>query len=151
MSTNNMNSNNMNSKSIKNIDITGRKNISKIIPEQLDTQRKQASKFDFPEYYYDTPYQDLIIRSLYLDLPDLLDTEKKVLTREINKKLSSYKQQDIKNEISTDLKFKKDKIINTLQLVSRDEFEVLKKIVQKQDATIKKLMKTKSVKKAKRS
>ena len=58
---------------------------------------------------------------------------------------------DIKKEISTDLKFKKDKIINTLQLVSRDEFEVLKKIVQKQDATIKKLMKTKSVKKAKRS
>jgi BMFP domain-containing protein YqiC len=58
---------------------------------------------------------------------------------------------DIKREISTDLKFKKDKIINTLQLVSRDEFEVLKKIVQKQDATIKKLMKTKSVKKAKRS
>jgi len=58
---------------------------------------------------------------------------------------------DIRKEISTDLKFKKDKIINTLQLVSRDEFEVLKKIVQKQDATIKKLMKTKSVKKAKRS
>ena len=58
---------------------------------------------------------------------------------------------DIKKEISTDLKFKKDKIINTLQLVSRDEFDVLKKIVQKQDATIKKLMKTKSVKKAKRS
>ena len=56
---------------------------------------------------------------------------------------------DIKKEISTDLKFKKDKIINTLQLVSRDEFEVLKKIVQKQDATIKKLMKTKSVKKVK--
>ena len=58
---------------------------------------------------------------------------------------------DIKKEISTDLKFKKDKIINTLQLVSRDEFEVLKKIVQKQDATIKKLMKSKNVKKAKKS
>ena len=58
---------------------------------------------------------------------------------------------DIKKEISTDLKFKKDKIINTLQLVSRDEFEVLKKIVQKQDATIKKLMNSKNVKKAKKS
>ena len=102
MSTNNTNSNNMNSKSIKNIGITGRKNISKIVPEQLDTQRKEASNFDFPEYYYDTPYQNLIIRSLYLDLPDLLDTEKKVLTREINKKLASYKQQDIKNEIYSD-------------------------------------------------
>ena len=40
---------------------------------------------------------------------------------------------DIKKEISTDLKFKKDKIINKLQLVSREEFEVLKKLVQKQD------------------
>jgi|TARA_B100001093_G_scaffold100856_1_gene92960 BMFP domain-containing protein YqiC len=57
---------------------------------------------------------------------------------------------DIKKEISTDLKFKKDKIINTLQLVSRDEFEVLKKIVQKQDAKIKKLIKSKNAKKAKK-
>mgnify|MGYP006224823761 FL=1 len=56
---------------------------------------------------------------------------------------------DIKKEISTDLKFKKDKIINKLQLVSRDEFEVLKKLVQKQEITIKKLLKkTKTVKKS---
>ena len=46
---------------------------------------------------------------------------------------------DIQKEISTDLKFQKDKIINKLQLVSREEFEVLKKIVQKQDKIIKKL------------
>ena len=58
---------------------------------------------------------------------------------------------DIKKEIYTDLKFKKDKIINKLELVSREEFEVLKKIVQKQDATIKKLIKNKKTKKAKRS
>ena len=58
---------------------------------------------------------------------------------------------DIKNEISTDLKFKKDKIINKLNLVSRDEFEVLKKIVQKQDSIIKKLLNTKKTKKVKRS
>ena len=55
---------------------------------------------------------------------------------------------DLKKELSTDLKFKKDKIINKLQLVSRDEFEVLKKLVQKQDAIIKKLKK--KTKKAKR-
>ena len=53
---------------------------------------------------------------------------------------------DIRKEISTDLKFKKDKIINKLELVSREEFEVLKKIVQKQDATIKKLIKIKKLK-----
>ena len=49
---------------------------------------------------------------------------------------------DIKKEISTDLKFKKDKIIGKLNLVTREEFEVLKRIVQKQDAIIKKLNKT---------
>ncbi len=58
---------------------------------------------------------------------------------------------DIKKEISTDFKFKKDKIINKLQLVSREEFEALKKLVQKQEATIKKLMKSKNIKKVKKS
>ncbi len=56
---------------------------------------------------------------------------------------------DIKKELSTDLKFKKDKIINKLQLVSREEFEVLKKLVQKQDLTIKKLLKNSKIKKVK--
>ena len=55
---------------------------------------------------------------------------------------------DIKKEISTDLKFKKDKIINRLDLVPREEFEVLKKIVQKQDVIIRKLRKNKKTKKA---
>ena len=36
---------------------------------------------------------------------------------------------DIKKEITTNLKFNKDKIINKFELVSRQEFEVLKKIV----------------------
>ena len=58
--------------------------------------------------------------------------------------------EDIKKEISTDLKFKKDKIINKLELVSSEECEVLKKIVQKQDAIIKKLIKNKKTKKVKK-
>ena len=45
---------------------------------------------------------------------------------------------DIRKEISTDWKFKKDKLISRLNLVSREEFEVLKKLVQKQDALIRK-------------
>ena len=57
---------------------------------------------------------------------------------------------DIKNEISTDFKFQRDKIINKLDLVSREEFEVLKKLVQKQEATIQKLNKKKNSKKAKK-
>ena len=53
---------------------------------------------------------------------------------------------DIRKEISTDLKFKKDKIINKLDLVSREEFEVLKKIVQKQEIQIQKIQKRKKSK-----
>ncbi len=57
---------------------------------------------------------------------------------------------DIRKEITNDFKFKKDKIINKLDLVSREEFEVLKKIVQKQDLVIKNLQKSKKTKKAKK-
>ncbi len=78
-------------------------------------------------------------------------------TEKILKSLSSLIEngiltsKDIQKEISTDLKFKKDKFINNLNLVSREEFEVLKKIVQKQDIIIKKLLKSKKAKKAKKS
>tara|TARA_B100000963_G_C22352094_1_gene547744 strand:- start:56 stop:292 length:237 start_codon:yes stop_codon:yes gene_type:complete len=51
---------------------------------------------------------------------------------------------DIKKEISTEIKFKRDKIINKLQLVSREEFEILKKLVHKQELIIKKLSKKKT-------
>ena len=47
------------------------------------------------------------------------------------------------------LKFERDKLINKFQLVSREEFEVLKKVVQKQDSMLKKLIKKKT-KKAKK-
>jgi len=53
---------------------------------------------------------------------------------------------DLKKEISNELNFKKDKIVNKLELVSRQEFEILKKIVQKQDVTIKKILKKKKLK-----
>ena len=58
---------------------------------------------------------------------------------------------DLKKEISTDFKFKKDKIINQLNLVTRAEFEVLKKIVQNQDKIIKELKKNTKIKKVKKS
>ena len=78
-------------------------------------------------------------------------------TEKILKSLSSLIEngiltsKDIKEELSTDLKFKKDKLINKFQLVSREEFEILKKIVQKQDAIIKKLIKNKKIKRVKKS
>ena len=59
--------------------------------------------------------------------------------------------QDVKKEILTNIKFQKDNLIEKLQVVSREEFEVLKKIVQKQEKQIEKLKKKKITKKAKRS
>ena len=58
---------------------------------------------------------------------------------------------DIQKEISTDLKFRKEKLISKLQLVPREEFNVLKKIVQMQGITIRKLLKKNKIKRAKRS
>ena len=57
---------------------------------------------------------------------------------------------DIKKEISTDLKFGRDRLVNKLQLVSREEFEILKKRINKQDLAIKKLSKKKNSTKAKK-
>jgi BMFP domain-containing protein YqiC len=65
----------------------------------------------------------------------------KVLSSLIENGILSSK--DIKNEISNDLKFTKDKLINKLQLVSREEFEVLKKMTQKQELIIRRLIKKK--------
>ena len=56
---------------------------------------------------------------------------------------------DVKKELITNLKFRKDNIVSKLDLVSREEFEVLKKLVEKQDQKIKKSMtKTKRAKKS---
>jgi len=58
---------------------------------------------------------------------------------------------DIQRELSSDLKFRKDKLISKLNLVSREEFEVLKKLVQKQNEIIKNLQKKKKSRKVKKS
>ncbi len=56
---------------------------------------------------------------------------------------------DVKKELVTNLKFKKDDIIGKLDLVSREEFEILKKVVEKQDLKIKEMSKkSKKVKKS---
>ena len=54
---------------------------------------------------------------------------------------------DIKKELMTNFKFKKNDIVGKLDLVSREEFEILKKLVEKQDLKIKKMSnKTKKAK-----
>ena len=56
---------------------------------------------------------------------------------------------DVKKELITNFKFKKDNIVSKLDLVSRDEFDALKDLVEKQDKKIKELIKKKT-KKAKK-
>ena len=52
---------------------------------------------------------------------------------------------DVKKEILNNFKFKKDDIISKLKLVSREEHEILKKIVLKQEREIAKLKKKKKL------
>ena len=59
--------------------------------------------------------------------------------------------QDVKKELVNNLKFKRDNLIDKLQLVSRDEFNVLKKIIEKQQKQINLLKKKKKPTKAKKS
>ena len=70
----------------------------------------------------------------------------KILTDLVEKGILS--SQDVKKEILTNLRFQKSTLVSKLELVSRDEFEILKKIVQKQEKTLKKLLKTRKVKKS---
>ena len=58
--------------------------------------------------------------------------------------------EDLKKEFSNNLKFQRENLIEKLELVTREEFNVLKKIVQKQEMKIKQLQK-KKIKKVKRS
>ena len=59
--------------------------------------------------------------------------------------------QDAKKELVNSLRFKRDNLIDKLQLVSRDEFNILKKIIEKQQKQIDFLKKNKKTTKAKKS
>ena len=53
--------------------------------------------------------------------------------------------QDAKKELINNLKFKRDDLIDKLELVSREEFNVLKKIIEKQQKQIYQLKKKKKL------
>ena len=57
-----------------------------------------------------------------------------------------FTSKDLKNEVENALKFKAENIANRLNLVSREEFEVQKKIIEKLQKNLIKL-KTKKTKK----
>ena len=54
--------------------------------------------------------------------------------------------QDAKKELINNLKFRRDNLIDKLELVSREEFNVLKKIIEKQQKQINQLKKKKFTK-----
>ena len=54
--------------------------------------------------------------------------------------------QDAKKELISSLKFKRDNFIDKLQLVSREEFNILKKVIEKQQKQINSLTKKKITK-----
>ena len=51
--------------------------------------------------------------------------------------------QDAKKQLINNLKFKRDDLIDKLQLVSREEYNILKKIIEKQQKQINQLKKKK--------
>ena len=61
--------------------------------------------------------------------------------------------QDLKKELLTSIKFKKESLANSLDLVTREEFIILKKLIEKQQKEIQNLKKNKlrKFKKGKRS
>ncbi len=61
--------------------------------------------------------------------------------------------QDLKKELLTSIKFKKESLVNNLDLVTREEFTILKKLIEKQQKEIQNLKKNKlrKSKKGKRS
>ena len=58
--------------------------------------------------------------------------------------------QDLKKELSTSFKFQKENFVGKLDLVSKKEFEIPKKLIEKQQKEINKLKKNRS-KKARKS
>ena len=57
-----------------------------------------------------------------------------------------FSSKDLKKEVENSLKFKIENIANKLNLVSREEFEVQKKLIEKLQKSLKKI-KTKKIKK----
>ena len=51
--------------------------------------------------------------------------------------------QDLKKELLTSIKFKKESLVNNLDLVTREEFVILKKLIEKQQKEIHNLKKNK--------
>ena len=59
--------------------------------------------------------------------------------------------QDVKKDLINNLKFKRDNLVEKLELVPREEFEILKKIITKQQKQINLMSKKRKSRKVKKS
>tara|TARA_B100000214_G_scaffold245143_1_gene179815 strand:- start:261 stop:479 length:219 start_codon:yes stop_codon:yes gene_type:complete len=59
--------------------------------------------------------------------------------------------QDLKKELETSMKFKKEDLVSKLNLATKDELIILKKLIQKQQKEINLLKKRKKIKRVKKS
>jgi len=81
---------------MKKIIIQGDSTIKKVLPEQYDGTRKEIKKLELDEHMFTHSKQIELVNSLYLNIET---KNNKITQKNINKKLNSYKQQDIRNEI----------------------------------------------------
>lgn len=80
---------------MKSIDITGKRNIDKI-NKTVNPIRQDSIKMDIDDIYYTHNKQIEVINKLYLGEEQVTDI---IFKREIKKKITGYKSQDIKKDI----------------------------------------------------
>tara|TARA_B100001778_G_C18379830_1_gene534741 strand:- start:184 stop:696 length:513 start_codon:yes stop_codon:yes gene_type:complete len=81
---------------MKKISIEGNSTIKKLIPDQYDSTRKEITENKIENKLLEHNKQIEIINKIYLDD---INSDEKLVVKFINKKLNSYKQQDVKNNI----------------------------------------------------
>ena len=106
----------------------------------------QNQKLQDLNYEYTSKINNIIEINLLIKYDGVTDKEKILKTLSSLLETGILTVNDVKKEFITNFKFKKENLVNQLDLVSREEFEVLKRLVDKQDLELKKLKKTKKVK-----
>jgi len=87
---------------MKKIVIQGDSTIKKLLPEQYDGTRKEIKKLELDEHMFTHSKQIELVNYLYLNIET---QNNKITQKNINDKLNSYKQQDIKNDIYGEIFF----------------------------------------------
>ena len=106
--TNDTNETNESNQEHKTINIVGTNNrymMKKLIREKNKEPKKRevSKKWSFSENYFNYDYQKKIINDISSN--NLEDNVSKIVIQEINKKISSYKQQDISKKMLDNEKF----------------------------------------------